>query len=247
MNNLMKAEWYRLRNSGNLLLILVLVGICSVVMQFVGDNGIKVCAKSYYLSASIGMAIVVGSITGIVTATFNNRLANYEIMKGTPPMIMIFSKILISLIMVTVLYFIPSFVLLLICDGEKITLTMVLLTFVCILKLTLVSTAVCIIFKDAAGVTLFFIAFVFQSAPLVLLQNVVGINVVLLTPFITSTQLIIIGNLQTLDLENFTMPLNTSHFALKIIASFIIVAAVLLPVAHRSLKNKWEIKMVANN
>ena len=246
MNNLMKAEWYRLRHSGNLLLILIFAGICSVLMQFDGDNGIQITVEIYYLRASMGMAVAVGSITAVVAATFNNRLVNYEIMKGTPPMIMILSKILISLLMVTVIYFIPSFVLLLAYDCEKLTLTMVLLTFLCVLKLTLISTAICIIFKNAVGVTLFFVALVFQSAPLVLLQNIIGIDVVSLTPFLTSTQLIIIGD-QALALDELTMPLDTSYFALKMIASFIIVAAVMISIAHRSLKNKWEIRLISDN
>ena len=246
MNNLMKAEWYRLRHSGNLLLILIFVGICAVLMQFVGDSGIQVTAEIYYLRASMGMAVAVGSVTAIVAATFNNRLANYEIMKGTPPMIMILSKILISLLIVTVLYFIPSFVLLLIYDSEKLTLTMILLTFLCVFKLTLVSTAICFIFKDAVGVILFFLAFVFQSTPLVLLQNVIGIDVVPLTPYLTNTQLIIIGD-QVFESDDLAMPLDKSYFVLKMIASFIVVAAIMLAIAHRSLKNKWEIRMISDD
>ena len=106
------------------------------------------------------------------------------------------------------------------------------------------AVSVCIILKDAAGIMVFMFAFMFQSMPLVILQNLVGIDVVPLTSLLTSTQIMIIGNLTVLDMEELSMPLNTDHFELKILFSFILLTAVMLPIAYKSLKDKWEINLL---
>ena len=247
MNNLMKAEWFRLRRSGSLLSIILLIGFCSVALQFLGNDGPTVTVESYFLHASMGIAMAVGSVSAIVAGTFNNRLANYEIMKGTPPMTMILSKTLMTLIVVTVIYFIPSFVLLLIYDSSDITLPMILLTYVCVIKLTVISESVCIIAKDGMGAVMFLLAFAFESVPLLFLQNVLGINAVPLTPYLTSTQLMIIGDSGSVDLEDLSLALDKSYIEAKVLVTFIIFTAVMFGIAYKSLKNKWETRIISAN
>lgn len=245
MSNIMKAEWFRLRHSGNCLLLLLFLGMCAVVLQYSGSDGFEVTAEMFFVHSSMGMTIAVGGVTALIAGTFNNRLANYEIMKGTPPEIMILSKTLMSLMIVTAVYFLPNVLLLLIFDRGSITLPMMLLTFICTAKLTVTAIGIDIILKDATGTVIFVFGLAFQSAPLVLLQNILNIDAVKLTPYLTSTQLIIIGNMKVIDLDELSMPLDTSNIEIKVIASFIVLTAVITAIAYRSLKNKWEIGLTA--
>ena len=247
MNNLIKAEWFRLRHSGNCLLILLFLGMCAIVLQYSGSNGLAVTSKMFFVHSSIGMAIAVGGITALIADTFNNRLVNYEIMKGTPPEIMILSKMLLSLILVTAVYFLPNVLLLVIFDRGSITLPMMFLTFICTAKLTVTAMAIDIILKDAAGTVIFIFGLAFQSMPLVILQNVLNIDAVKFTPYLTSTQLMIIGNMNVIDLDDFSMPLEMSHIGIKVIASFIVITAVMTAAAYMSLKNKWQTGLTTNN
>ena len=255
MNNLIKAEWFRLRHSGNCLFILLFLGMCAVVLQYSGSDGLAVTSKMFFVHSSIGMAIAVGGITALIADTFNNRLVNYEIMKGTPPEIMILSKMLLSLMLVTAVYFLPNVLLLVIFDRGSITLPMMFLTFICTAKLTVTAMAIDIILKDlvdddikdAAGTVIFIFGLAFQSMPLVILQNVLNIDAVKFTPYLTSTQLMIIGNMNVIDLDDFSMPLEMSHIGIKVIASFIVITAVMTAAAYMSLKNKWQTGITTNN
>lgn len=243
MSNLIKAEWFRLRHEGSVLKIYIFTAFLAVVSQFVGDDGIKINALNYFLHCSIAICLSVTSAAGFITSTFNSRLVNYEIMKGTPPMQMILSKLFVAITLVTVTYFIPSVILIEIFDGKKLTLSMVMLLFVCVVKVTVMALSICIIFKDAAGIVIFMLMFMMQTMPLVLLQNLAGINVVPLTSYLTTTQLMLIGNLSMLDMEEMSMPLSTEHTGINIIISCIMLIAVIIPLAHKSLKDKWEIKL----
>lgn len=245
MNNLMKAEWYRLRHSGNTMIFILLIGVVAVLLQFMGNDGPDATAKSFYIHSSLGMAIAVGGVTGVILSTFNNRLADYEIMKGTPPMTMILGKTLMTLTIVTVIYFLPSVAAVLINDRANLTLSMILLTYVCVIKLTVIAVSLCIMCKDAVGSVAFVMLLAFESVPLVFLQNVLGINTVPLTSYLTSTQLIIIGNIGVIDLDELSMELDTSHIGIKVIISFAVLAALMIAAAHKSLKDKWEIRLIS--
>ena len=245
MNNLMKAEWFRLRHTGNTLLLLVFLCISSVFSQFAGDEGIQINTAVFFAHSSIGITMAVIVVTGIVAGTFNNKLVNYEIMKGTPPMQTILSKTLMSLLLITTTYYLPTVILLAVFDGAHLTLSMAVLLYICIVKLVVIAESFCIIFKDAAGVVVFGILFAFQSLPLVILQNVFNIDVVPFTSYLTSTQLMIIGDLGMIDFDDFSMPLDTSFAEVKIFLSFIAITVIMFAIAHRSLKNKWQSNIIS--
>lgn len=247
MNNLMKAEWFRLRHSGNCLLILLFLGMCAVMLQYSGSDGLEITAEMFFVHSSMGMAIAVGGITALIAGTFNNRLVNYEIMQGTPPEIMVLSKMLMSLMLVTAVYFLPTALLLVIFDRGSITLPMMLLTFICTAKLTVTAMGINIILKDATGTVIFIFGLAFQSMPLVILQNVLKIDAEKFTPYLTSTQLMIIGNMNIVDLDELSMPLDMAHIEIKVIASFIVMTAVITAIAYKSLKNKWATGLTINN
>ena len=244
MNNLMKAEFFRLRRSGGLLFKLVLVGVFSVLMQFVGSDGLAIDAFTFFTHSSIGFSMSICTAAGFVCETFNSRAAHYEIMKGTQPMLIILNKILVTLIITTVSYFLPTMILLKIFDGRNITLSMMLLMYLCFVKLTVFFVSMCVIFDGGAGTVIALFAFMFESMPLVLLQNIIGINVVPLTSYLTSTQVMLIGQQTVFDMEELSMPLDTSHTEIKVLISFIAVSVIMVYTAYKLLKERRQLSMI---
>ena len=131
MNNLMKAEWFRLRRSGNTLKTVIMLFVMAVVFQFVGNDGLEINAYTYFSHASIGFSLSVVIAAAFVGGTFNSHLADYEIMKGTPPMLTILSKTLTVLYLITAFYLLPSMILVKIFDSENLTVSMMILLFLC--------------------------------------------------------------------------------------------------------------------
>ena len=54
----------------------------------------------------------------------------------------------------------------------------------------------------------------------------------------------LIGNISVFDMEELSMPLNTEHTEIKVVFSCILLIAVMIPIAYRSLKYKWEINLI---
>lgn len=244
MNNLMKAEWFRLRRSGNTLKTVIMLFVMAVVFQFVGNDGLEINAYTYFSHASIGFSLSVVIAAAFVGGTFNSNLADYEIMKGTPPMLMILSKTLTVLYLITAFYLLPSMILVKIFDSENLTVSMMILLFLCTVKMAICSMAVCVFFKDAAGAMIFMFMFMFESMPLVLLQNFAGINTAPIASMLTSSQLMMIGNMSKFDMDELSMPLDNSHIEMKIVISLVIVTAIMFSLAYISLKNKWQLNLI---
>lgn len=244
MNNLMKAEWFRLRHSGSSLWLVLFCGITALAMQFIGDSSFSFDMVNFSTHSSLAILIsAIGSVAA-VSVTFNSRLVHYELMKGTPPMQTILSKTLISLMLVTVTYYLPTVILLAVFDGAHMSVSMAILFYVCIIKVTAVFQACCIIFKDYAALAPIFFAFIFETVPLVLLQNVAGLNVEPLAPWFLGPQLMAIGDLSMIDMDELSMPLDASYIGLKIVISTVVLAALFMALAHRSLKNKWQVHFI---
>ena len=236
MNNLMRAEWFRLRRTGLIKLIL-LIDICAAIMQFAGD-GLEINVLHFCRNGIIGPCLAISCVSGIVCGTFDNRVVHYEIMKGTPPLLTILSKTLMSLCIVTAAYFLPTVILLILFDGAALTLPIILLAFVCIAKLTVFYTAMCIIFNGISGMVIAIFATAFNTIPLVILQNVAHINVVPLVSYLTNAQLMLIGKLPELEIEQIAMPLDNSNIEIKVIISFIVLSAVMILTAYKLLKER---------
>ena len=243
MSNLMKAEWFRVRHSGNTLTMGITICFIIVLMQFVGDAGLSITAEMLFTHSSIGVVSSVLMITTMITGTFNNLVANYEVMKGTPPMLTILSKTFMAFLMVTAFYYIPSIILIMIFDSGKLTIPMILLFLVCIAKVVVMAVSICIIFKDAAGSVLFMFLFMFQTAPLLLLQNLLDKDMSSAAAWFTTTQMSIIGSQTIYNFDILALPLDSSHIELKVILSFILLTAVMFLLANKSLKEKWEIRL----
>ena len=245
MHNLIKAEWFRLRHSGNTMTGMIFIGLLATVMQFVGNEGLHIDVITYFDHVTVGVVIVICGVVGLVSNTFNSRLINHEIMKGTPPMQTILSRIMISSACVTVLYYIPTVILLTIFDREKLHLPMLVLLLICLIKLTAVAQALCIFFKDGCGIIVFIFAFGFESMPLVLIQNFTPFDATAAASWLTSTQLLMLGSVNSVELEQISMPLDTSYLELKIIVSSIVLVAAMIAAAHKSLKSKWAIQIIS--
>ncbi|MBO5571934.1 MAG: hypothetical protein J5926_04340 [Ruminococcus sp.] len=250
MNNLIKAEWFRLRHSGSSVLsgnlfIIIFMNLIITLFQFIGSEGLDISAMAFVTHAGMGIAMSVMVPAAMITGTFDSRLANYEIMKGTPPLQTVLSKMLLVLILNTVFYFIPSIILVQIFDSGVLTAKMILLMYVCIAKSIVFATSICILFKSGAGTVIFVFAFAFQTMPLVILQYFTGIDMSAAASWFTTTQVMIIGNQLLFDLEDMTLPLDGSYIEIKVILSFMITVAVMIPLAHKSLKDKWEIQLTS--
>lgn len=246
MSNLMKAEWFRLRHSGNSLtsLTISIAGcIIVVLMQFVSNEGLSITAEMLFTHSSVGVVFSVLLVTAMITGTFNSRVANYEIMKGTPPLLSILSKTFIAFLMVTAFYYMPSIILIMIFDSGKLTIPMILLFLVCIAKVVVLAVSICIIFKDAAGSVIFMFLFMFQTTPLLLLQNLLDKDMSSVAAWFTTTQLSIIGCQTIYNFDMLALPLDASHIEFKVILSFILLTAVMFLLANKSLKEKWEIRL----
>ena len=248
MNNLIKAEWFRLKHSGSSVLssnifIMAFTCLLMTLFQFIGSEGLDISAMTFVTHTSISFAMSVMAPAAMITGTFDSRLANYEIMKGTPPLQTVLSKILLVLILNTVFYFIPSITLVQIFDSGLLTAKMILLMYVCIAKAVVFATSICILFKSGGGVVIFLFAFSFQTMPLLILQNITGLDMSSAASWFTTTQVMIIGNQLLFDLEDMTLPLDGSGIELKVILSFVILTAVMIPLAYKSLKEKWEIRL----
>lgn len=244
MSNLMKAEWFRLRHSGNSLTICIAVCIVVVLMQFVGDEGFYITAEMLFTHASVGVVASVLSAAAMITGTFNSRVANYEIMKGTPPMLSVLSKTVMAFLIVTVFYYIPSIILIMIFDSGKLTIPMILLFLVCIAKVVVMAVSICIIFKDAAASGIFMFLFMFQTTPLLVLQNLLDKDMSSVAAWFTTTQLSVIGCQTIYNFDMMALPLDASHIELKVILSFILLTAVMFLLANKSMKEKWELRLI---
>ena len=245
MNHLMKAEWFRLRHSGKTMTGLLFVGLITTVLQFVGNEGMQINVLTFFEHSSVGVMCVILGVVGLISNTFNNRLIDHEIMKGTPPMQTILSRILIASACVTVLYYIPTVILLMIFDGASLHLPMLLLLYICLIKLTAAAQAVCIFFHDGCAVMVFCFGFAFESMPLVIIQNFTPFDAAEAASWLTSTQLMMLGSITNVELEAISMPLDTSYLELKIIVSAVVLVAVMIAAAHRSLKEKWDIRLIS--
>ena len=250
MNNLIKAEWFRLRHSGSSVLsgnlfIITFMSLAMTLFQFIGSEGLDISAMAFVTHAGTGIAMSVMMPAAMITGTFDSRIANYEIMKGTPPLQTVLSKILLVLILNTVFYFIPSIILVQIFDSGILTAKMILLIYVCIAKSIVFATSICILFKSGVGTVIFLFAFAFQTMPLVILQYFTGIDMSAAASWFTTTQVMIIGNQLLFDMEDLTLPLDGSYIEIKVILSFMITVAVMISLAHKSLKDKWEIQLTS--
>lgn len=248
MNNLIKAEWFRLKHSGSSVLssnifIMAFTCLLMTLFQFIGSEGLDISAMTFVTHTSMSFTMSVMAPAAMITGTFDSRIANYEIMKGTPPLQTVLSKILLVLILNTVFYFIPSITLVQIFDSGLLTAKMILLMYVCIAKAVVFATSICILFKSGVGTVIFVFAFAFQTMPLVILQNITGIDMSSAASWFTTTQVMIIGNQLLFDLEDMSLPLDESGIELKVILSFVILTAVMIPLAYKSLKEKWEIRL----
>ena len=245
MNDLIKAELFRLRHSGNTMTGMIFIGLLATVMQFVGNEGMHIDVITYFDHVTVGVVIVICGVVGLVSNTFNNRLINHEIMKGTPPMQTILCRIMVSSACVTILYYIPTVILLTIFDREKLHLPMLVLLFICLIKLTAAVQALCIFFKDGCGIMVFLFAFAFESMPLVIIQNFTPFDATAAASWLTSTQLLMLGSVNNVELEQISMPLDTSYLELKIIVSSIVLVAAMTAAAYKSLKSKWAIQIIS--
>lgn len=106
MNRLMKAESYRLLNSGHLMAISIVVNLCIVGMQFclvpeILDHNFSE-ALPMLNEGFLFVVLLLGLLLTFVSAMgYQNKTAYYEIMSGHKISHMIGSKVIVDTIMIT--------------------------------------------------------------------------------------------------------------------------------------------------
>ena len=120
MLNMMRAELYRFKNSGNFLYLMIIVSILLQGITFSLDKNFFDLDLSTGLMTmtqiTINMVLLACGtlLTVFIGISYNNRMSYYEIMSGNSPFKIIIAKTMTTGIISSVIMFIPTAVMLLI-------------------------------------------------------------------------------------------------------------------------------------
>lgn len=113
MGRLIKAEWYRLRHSSGLFKLVIIIGIFSVAFIYLTDLDLDSDVSKYslveYLNEYAEMYFFIiywlAVISAVIISTsYTNKLAYYEVMAGNKISAILLSKVLVSAVFLTVVY-----------------------------------------------------------------------------------------------------------------------------------------------
>ncbi len=116
MAKLIKAEWYRLRHSGNWLVYIIIMAVFSFSTVFLMDPKIHTRTLDmalYTFSESLTMSLtyIATVVIAALAMIFNNRTGYYEVMDGNRISSIILSKVVVHGVLITALITIPAAVL----------------------------------------------------------------------------------------------------------------------------------------
>lgn len=112
MAKLIKAEWYRLRHSGNWLVYIIIMAVFSFAMVFLIDpnihtrtldNAMGCYAEAFTMSLTYIATVVIAALAMI----FHNRTGYYEVMDGNRISSIILSKVVVHGVLITALIVVP--------------------------------------------------------------------------------------------------------------------------------------------
>lgn len=111
MNRLMRAEWYRVRHSSNLIKWLFALCMICVALPVLGDIGVLQRNLSENLMAAqialtmfvVGFLLIFSAV--IVGISYMNKTAYYEVMAGNKIYQIVFSKVFVDAVLVSVSVF----------------------------------------------------------------------------------------------------------------------------------------------
>ncbi|MBO7424168.1 MAG: hypothetical protein J6U23_00690 [Clostridiales bacterium] len=121
MFNLIRAEFYRFKNSGGYLYLMILASVLALSLTFIDNGGAEnsfdfpvVLSNVTQMTYNMALLTCGTLLTIFIGVSYNNRMSYYEIMAGNPPHKIILSKTLSTGFLSSVIVYVPTAILLLV-------------------------------------------------------------------------------------------------------------------------------------
>lgn len=233
MNNLIRAEFYRLKHSSHLIMWVIGTCILGVAISFMSDSA-EVTRQEFVAAAPMGMVISLMS-TGIgIGRHYQNRTAFYEIMGGVSAHRIILSRICVYTPLILGFYFVPVSVILMIFDGGMDTVMFLLMFLIIFIRLLIFTICICLTFKTGEGVIIPYIRFV---GDLILTMLFTMEDIRKFFPVLDWMPIFQMFSL-SVKIDNMLI--------IKIIVGCVAECAVMYALAYTSHRKKWLIKTTLN-
>ena len=235
MTNLIKAEFYRIRHSSHLLLLIIGACISGVFISFLNETTI-VTRQTLATIAPVGMIISLMTIGVCIGKHYHNRTAFYEIMDGTSAHSIILSRICVYMPLIVGFYFIPVSVFLMYFDFSGESVKFLLMLLIILLRLLVFTICICLTFKTADGAVLPFIRFIIEFFAINLFGNgdwdvAYNSDAFSVLDWMPICQCCLLGT-----------EINNIILIIKIIIGCVVECAVMYALAYTSHRRKWLIK-----
>ena len=171
MSNLIKAEFFRIKNSSHQLTAIIGLCIFGVLLLFMNDTASDLTRQSFVSSAPMGMAIALMAIGVAVGRHYQNRTAFYEIMDGVSAHRIILSRICVYTPLMLCFYFIPVSVILIMLDVISDPFRFLSMLLIIFLRLLIFTVCVCLSFKTGEGAIFPYVRFMAEMMPMMLIAG----------------------------------------------------------------------------
>ena len=239
MSNYIKAELYRItRGKGILTYILLVCGALTLILgTFMSDPlhpTYKVAAGSFPMMACM-MTLVAGSLLG---KHYTNRTAHYEIMDGANVHKLIWYRIIVYTSLLTVLYFIPLSLIMLIYSLNMKTIMAIALLYIVFLRMTMFVIGISMTIKTGEGVILAYCRVILEDVVAMLgLASNEGAVISM-----SDTAVAIFGWFPATECTLAANGYLSGGLVVKALIGFIIEFAIMYALAYTSHKRKWYVR-----
>ena len=234
MSNLIKAEFYRIKNSSHQLTAITGLCIFGVLLLFMDDAASGLTRQSFVSTMPMGMVISLMAIGVAIGRHYQNRTGFYEIMDGVSAHKIIFSRICVYTPLLIGFYFIPVSVIIMFFDGGSDSVRFLSMLLIIYLRLLVFTVSVCLIFKTGEGAILPYVRFMAEILPTMLVfQEELDISHGKIMSVFSWLPMF-----QIYSLAGET----DGILIMKIIVGFLVEAAVMYALAYTSHRKKWLIK-----
>ena len=235
MIRLMKAEWFRIRHSGSQWLILWSVLLMSAAIVLFVNEEMSVSLKRFLEGALSMNSAAAVAVTSVIVYAFHLRLGQYELAGGYSPHEIVLSKLFVGAFSLNVFYCFPVLVLLAVLGS--VPAGTLFLIWLCTMRIYVFIMCFGIAFKNVAVSVVSLMILGFETMPAVLFGYVSGADVSPAVSMLVSVQLYALGGDAFADEMVKAVP--EEHIAVKIIISFIVIAALMYFLAYVSTKKRW--------
>lgn len=236
MNNLIKAEFFRLRHSNRLLFNIIGLCIIGIGTSFLNDF-LDINRQNFAAGgAPMGMVFSLMGIGFAIGLHYQNRTAFYEVMDGVSAHKTILSRMCVYIPIMICSYFIPVSAVLMIKDGGSDIALFLLMLLIIFLRLTIFTICGCLIFKSGEGGILPFARFIAEMLPVMLMsQEELDIS--------SEKILSVLNWLPIFQVYSLAGEIDGT-LIMKVIVGFVVEVAVMYALAHTSHRKKWLIKFL---